>query len=92
MFPQTALSPPTSAHETSSLHVFTSFVALWHGVFQQGAETPFKMDPHIYGLMQAAVTPSIRHGPLTRYVILQVAHAPGMPGTYSPAADFKRNR
>ena len=32
------------------------------------------------------------HGPLTGYVKLQVAHAPGMPGTFSPAADFKGNR
>ena len=32
------------------------------------------------------------HGPVTRYVKLQVAHAPGMPGTFSPAADFKGNR
>ena len=24
------------------------------------------------------------HGPLTRYIKLQVAHAPGMPGTFSP--------
>ena len=24
------------------------------------------------------------HGPLTRYVISRVAHAPGMPGTFSP--------
>ena len=32
------------------------------------------------------------HGPLTRYVKLQVAHAPGMPGTFSPSADFKENR
>ena len=32
------------------------------------------------------------HGPLTRYVKLQVAHAPGMPGTFSPTADFKWNR
>ena len=32
------------------------------------------------------------NGPLTRYVKLQVAHAPGMPGTFSPAADFKGNR
>ena len=32
------------------------------------------------------------HGPLTRYVKLQVAHAPGMPGTFSPAADFKGYR
>ena len=32
------------------------------------------------------------HGPLTRYAKLQVAHAPGIPGTFSPAADFKGNR
>ena len=32
------------------------------------------------------------HGPVTRYVNLQVADAPGMPGTFSPAADFKGNR
>ena len=32
------------------------------------------------------------YGPLTRCVKLQVAHAPGMPGTFSPAADFKGNR
>ena len=34
----------------------------------------------------------IYHGPLTRYVRLCVAHAPGMPGTFSPTADFKGNR
>ena len=33
-----------------------------------------------------------RYGPLTRYVKLQVAHAPGMLGTFSPDADFKWNR
>ena len=32
------------------------------------------------------------NGPLTRYLKLQVAHAPGMPGTFPPAADFKQNR
>ena len=30
-----------------------------------------------------------RHGPLTRYVTLRVAHAPGMPGTFSLTADSK---
>ena len=30
-------------------------------------------------------------GPLTRYVKLPVAHAPGMPRTFPPAADFKVN-
>ena len=39
-----------------------------------------------------AASGSLHHGPLTRYVKLQVAHAPGMPGTFSPAADFKWNR
>ena len=34
----------------------------------------------IYHIRQS--TP--RHGPLARYVILRVAHAPGMPGTFSP--------
>ena len=32
------------------------------------------------------------HGPLTRYVKLRVAHAPRMPGTFSPTAEFKGNR
>ena len=32
------------------------------------------------------------HRPLTRYVKLCVAHEPGMPGTFSPAADFIGNR
>ena len=32
------------------------------------------------------------NGPLTRYAKLQVAHAPGMPGTFSPAAEFEGNR
>ena len=32
------------------------------------------------------------NGPLTRYVKLRVAHAPGMPGTFRPTADFKGNR
>ena len=35
---------------------------------------------------------SFKHGPLARYVKLQVAHAPGMSGTFSPADDFKGNR
>ena len=32
------------------------------------------------------------HGPLVRYVKLRVAHAPGMAGTFPPAADFEGNR
>ena len=32
------------------------------------------------------------YGPLTIYVKLRIAHAPGMPGTFSPPTDFKGNR
>ena len=32
----------------------------------------------------AATSVQSLHGPLTRYVKLRVAHAPGMPGTFSP--------
>ena len=32
------------------------------------------------------------NGPLTRYAKLQVADAPGMSGTFFPAADFEGNR
>ena len=32
------------------------------------------------------------NGPLTRYVKLWAAHAPGKPGTFSPPTDFKINR
>ena len=54
---------------------------------------------HILWVLLSAARIAVRalncityHGPLTRYVKLQVAHAPGMPGTFSPAADFKGNR
>ena len=46
----------------------------------------------LHELMITKVKGMPHHGPLTRYVKLQVAHAPGMPGTFSPAADFKENR
>ena len=32
------------------------------------------------------------HGPLTRYVKLRVAHAMGIPRTFSPTTEFKGNR
>ena len=38
------------------------------------------------------VTTIQTNGPLARYVKLWVAHAPGMPGTFSPPADFKGSR
>ena len=35
-------------------------------------------------LIHLSVLDTFVHGPLTRYVKLRVAHAPGMPGTFSP--------
>ena len=35
-------------------------------------------------MMRRWITVTSWHGPLARYVKLQVAHAPGMPGTFSP--------
>ena len=34
---------------------------------------------------------AFRHGPLTRYVTLRVAHAPGMPGKFSPTPNSKEH-
>ena len=54
------------------------------------------MDSHHKGPLMRncfhVVMSSWPHGPLTRYVKLQVTHAPGMPGKFSPAAVFKGNR
>ena len=33
-------------------------------------------------------TKYLTHGPLARYVKVRVAHAPGMPGTFSPSPRF----
>ena len=38
------------------------------------------------------LTVMIINWPLTRYAKLRVAHAPGMPGTFSPDAEFKGKR
>ena len=46
--------------------------------------------PYLQGGQDLQGSPDI-NGPLNRYVKLWVAHAPGMPGTFSPAADFKGN-
>ena len=42
-----------------------------------------------YSFIQGYPHISLHHGPLTRYVTLRVAHAPGMPGTFSLTADSK---
>ena len=50
---------------------------------------PYKSE---YGATQHVINQRGSYGSLTRYVKLQVAHAPGIPGAFSPAADFKGNR
>ena len=65
-----------------------------------GIQRFFSLGENIFLLIRCQTPPAIdtrwevnsANGPLTRYVKLQVAHAPGMPGTFSPAADFKGNR
>ena len=39
----------------------------------------------------AKCCPRLFDGPLTRYAKLRVAHAPGMPGTFSPQSTSKEN-
>ena len=39
---------------------------------------------NIWILICVSIEYYLSHGPLTRYVTLRVAHAPGMPGTFSP--------
>ena len=70
---------------------------VWQGKGKPKFQTYFKpFVKQIISLRNEGVNFSVGkdriHGPLTRYVKLQVAHAPGMPGTFSPAADFKGNR
>ena len=57
------------AHMLTTLHPLTQMVKFWARYFPENLE-------------KASVTPL--HGPLARYVKLRVAHAPGMPGTFSP--------
>ena len=46
-----------------------------------------KNETMVYSLFSTSAC----NGPLTRYVNLRVAHAPGMLGTFSPATDLKGN-
>ena len=43
-----------------------------------------RQDPFSCGLQVRCTDYCWPHWPLTRYVILRFAHAPGMPGTFSP--------
>ena len=61
------------------------FAGMTIGVLEAGLNIEYRMRPVL-------TVPDLGHGPLTRYVKLQVAHARGMPGTFSPPTDFKGNR
>ena len=64
----------------------------WTMQFEPQIYIPWQMTSSWHVWVHRYTTHKELHGPLTRYVKLQVAHAPGMPGTFSPAADFKGNR
>ena len=57
-------------------------------------KTPYAFNIHVILILREAIIhiQCFHHGPLTRYGKLQVAHAPGMPGTFPPATNFKGNR
>ena len=44
----------------------------------------FKHESSVTGISYTRTLNCKIHGPLTRYAKLRVAHAPGMPGTFSP--------
>ena len=48
------------------------------------------LQPHIS--FSIIISGACHHGPLARYVKLRIAHAPGMPGTFSPATAGQRSR
>ena len=52
----------------------------YHKRFHRGPIT--RRGKHFHAIMTSC------HGPLARYVKLRVAHAPGMPGTFSPTTAF----
>ena len=52
--------------------------------------SPLDDDPvRVRDIFVSADSPSLLHGSLTRYVKLRVAHASGMPGTFSPPPTSK---
>ena len=71
-------------------HVHHGYVTDIESSFESSTE-----QDHFYQHGLTFITTCINnyiYGPLTRYVKLQVEHAPGMPGKFSPAAVFRGNR
>ena len=66
------------------------FQSIFRAVCILDVDRVTKRSVAIYGLSDEMFC--FRYGPLTRYVKLLFAHAPGMPGTFSPIADFEGNR
>ena len=60
---------------------YVYFCHLWHS---DGADSCME-DKNLF------IVHGQYNGPLTRYVKLRVAHAPGMPGTFSPPPNSKEN-
>ena len=54
-------------------------------VFDMGEKRRFYQSRYLQEIILRYQNNGCVHGPLTRYVKLRVAYAPGMPGTFSPA-------
>ena len=52
--------------------------------WQQSRQQGCQMDNLIYHVVHCKTDAKWQHGPLARYVKLRVAHAPGIPGMFSP--------
>ena len=62
--------------QNKNVHIFVSNCALWER-------------EHVhYGICEWGQLECLPHRPLARYAKLRVAHAPGMPGTFSPPQRF----
>ena len=73
--------------KTWGLQKFYHLFKAWHG--QTVRLGVCRNTAILWGMWSAEIQPSLEadnrpHGSLARYVKLQVAHAPGMPGTCSP--------
>ena len=80
-----------------SLHLNTAYFFIYHcGRWPKRIYPKSQTLPRVYSLVSVLLLVSTSylffvrfddyrlHGPLTRYEKLQVAHAPGMPGTFPP--------
>ena len=75
---------------TESCH-YVNFIVIGEVVILTTAEatTDDKVGINVTPGVQCVAHCAVGYGPLTRYVKLRVAHAPGMPGTFLPPSISK---